>query len=141
MKKNILLLGLVMASLGLGLSVTTVTANAKVYSTLPKALRGNWKKHIKWIRSYNGKRTEAAYTYQGFKHTFWTGEAQADTYRETVRYVVSKGHGVYKVHTKTDIGGVKYHVDTFKRTKHTLKITGNGGWYAPIYNSRHKVIQ
>lgn len=137
MKKNIVLANLAILSMGIGLSTTTVTANAKVYSTLPKSLRGNWKKHLRWHRSH-GKRWEEAYTYVGYKHTFWTGMSQADTYPETVRYVVSKGHGVYKVHTKTDIGGVKYHVDTFKRTKHTLKIKGSGGWYATIYNSHHK---
>lgn len=139
MKKNIVLIGMAMVSLGLGLSTTSITANAKVYSTLPKALRGHWKKHVKWARGSRGERYEVAYTYQGYKHSFCTGMTQSDTEPESVRYVVSKGHGIYKVHTKTTMGGTRYHIDTFKRTKHTLRIKESHGWL--VYNSRHKAVE
>lgn len=141
MKKNILMIGLAMISLGLGLSAAPTTANAKVYSTLPKALRGNWKRHIKWNYT-NGKRWENAYTYEGKKHVFWTGATQMDTYPATVRYVVGKGHGVYKVHTKTTMGGTQYHVVTMKRTKNSLRLTSYwGGKSSTLYTSHHKAIQ
>ncbi|MFC6289117.1 hypothetical protein [Levilactobacillus angrenensis] len=142
MKKNILMIGLAMVSLDLGLSAAPTTANAKVYSTLPKALRGNWKKHLSW-EHINGKTWEHAYTYVGYKYSFWTGMTQSDTYPETVRYVIGKGHGVYKVHTKTTIGGTQYHVDTMKRTKKSLRLTSywGGKKSSALYTSHHKAIE
>lgn len=142
MKKNTLMIGLAMVSLDLGLSAAPTTANAKVYSTLTKALRGNWKKHLSWEHN-NGKTWEHAYTYVGYKHSFWTGMTQSDTYPETVRYVIGKGHGVYKVHTKTTMGGTQYHVDTMKRTKKSLRLTRywGGKKSSALYTSHHKAIE
>ncbi|MCH4123547.1 MAG: hypothetical protein LKH74_00135 [Levilactobacillus sp.] len=142
MNKNILMVSLATVSLGLGLSATPVTANAKVYSTLPKVLRGNWKKHIGWEHA-NGKRWERAYTYVGYKHSFWTGMTGSDTYPETVRYVIGKGHGIYKVHTKTTIGGTQYHIVTMKRTKKSLRLTRYWGGKKSLarYTSHHKAIE
>lgn len=134
--KKILTIGLGMLSLSLILVTTPVTANAKVYSTLPKALRGNWKRHRSWVYIHGSFAYENADIYHGAKHSFWTGRTQQDTYPEKVRYVVSKGHGIYKVHTTTDMGGIHYHIDTFKRTKNTLRIKG----YI-TFTSHHKAIE
>ena len=138
MKKHLLVAVLVAVSLGLGVSNTPINAQAKTLSTLPKALRGNWKKHLGWGH-YKQSTWEKAYTYVGHKHSFWEGMTQSDTYPSTVRYVISKGHGLYKVHVKTTMGGTSYHVVTMKRTKHTLRVIQNG--YGITYTSHHKAIE
>ena len=141
MKKNIVLIGLAVVSLGTSLATTSITASAKVYSTMPKALRGNWKRHLNW-EHYKGKAWEHAYTYVGYKHSFYSGMTQADVYPSSVLYVVGKGHGIYKVHTKTTLGGTKYHILTMKRTHHSLRVTSHWGGKSTItYTSHHKAIQ
>ncbi|WP_395390480.1 MULTISPECIES: hypothetical protein [Levilactobacillus] len=61
MKKHLLVAVLAAVSLGLGVSNAPINAQAKTLSTLPKALRGNWKKHLGWGH-YKQNTWEKAYT-------------------------------------------------------------------------------